>query len=119
MALADSIGAHESGGMTFRGENCDELRGASGEWGCFQFLESTFRQWATQVLGYVPRMTYHNQRIVVATIVQRWIEDGLSDKQILWKYNSGRADKCISGTNKWGAKYDSCQYANAVIALLP
>lgn len=119
LALADSIGRHESGGRTFRGENCDELRGTSGEWGCFQILPATWAMWARQMLGYVPRGSYHNQRLVVAMVVQEWIDEGLSVRAIAWRYNSGRADKCISGTNRHGARYNSCAYADAVLAMLP
>lgn len=115
--LADNIGAHESGGMTERGENCDHLRGASGEVGCFQTMPSTWKSWARTILKYDARPTYENQRYVVSRILEAWDKEGLTDTQKLWRYNgTDRKGNCHAGTNAKGVKYDSCGYALAVLS---
>ena len=80
-------------------------------------MPSTWKLWATQVLGYVPSATYHNQRYVVHRVLESWKHEGLSEREMLWRYNgTDRNGRCHAGENKWGAKYDSCAYALAVIS---
>lgn len=117
LELTDKIGAHESGGMTVRGENCDSLKGQSREVGCFQYLLKTWNARSEKYLGYVAEPTYANQRYVTA----RWVQDELevmSERKFLWRYNgTDKNGNCHAGVNSLGVKYDSCAYAEMVLAI--
>jgi len=95
-----------------------EARGKSGEVGAFQFLPSTFAQWGREVLGYTPTLTPATERYVALKMIQKWIDQGLSARQIAWKWNSGRHDKCIEGVNKHNVEYSSCKYAENVLVAI-
>lgn len=107
----DAITETESGGD-------HDARGRSGEIGALQMLPATWRAWSRDVLGYQPTLTTTNQRYVAAHIVERWIREGLTDRQIAWRYNSGRHTGCSSGVNRHGVEYDSCAYATRLLANL-
>jgi len=89
--------------------------GKSGERGSMQFLPSTWELWSEEVSGRVMPFTPQNEMYVALKMIDTWIEVGLSDRQILWKWNSGRHDKCIEGVNKHGVNYSSCDYAQVVL----
>lgn len=108
MELALAIRETESKG------NCS-VRGKDEEVGCFQYLPSSWRQFAKHVLGYVPPHTDTNHFYVAARLIEKMLEQGYSARQIAWWWNSGRTDKCIKGINKNNVPYDSCAYADTVL----
>lgn len=110
-SIANAIKKVESGG------DCN-VRGSSHERGCYQFLASTYAMWGKEVLGYVPAMTNATEEYVALKKIQGWLEDGYTESQIARMWNQGHTGKCSSGVNKWGAKYDSCAYTQAVLAQL-
>jgi hypothetical protein len=79
-------------------------------------MPETFAMWGKEVMGYVPALMPHTEEYVALKKIQGWIEQGLTDRQIAWKWNSGRHDKCIEGINKHNVAYSSCKYAENVLA---
>lgn len=95
--------------------NCHKLPGASGELGCYQYKESTYRLYAREVLGYVPRRSYINERYVAVRMIQKWLNQGYSTYEIglIWNGGEPREKK---GINSHGIEYDSARYARTVVA---
>jgi hypothetical protein len=91
--------------------------GASGELkGCYQFMPDTWKDYATDVLGYVPPATDINQEYVAVKKAQEWLERGYTPEEIFLGWNAGwSAKKCSSGVNSQGVRYDSCQYVKMAI----
>lgn len=79
-------------------------------------MPETWKMWSMDVLGYVPTLTEHTEHYVALKKIQSWVEQGLSARQIALKWNQGHAGRCSAGTNKHGVKYDSCAYAEKVLA---
>lgn len=98
------------------GKNCG--RGASGEYGCFQYLPSTWQGRSKEVLGYIAPQTRVNERYVTTIVIQRWLDKGLTVKEIAYKWNHPAAlvNGCSAGTNSQGVPYDSCKYAQSLVA---
>lgn len=93
-------------------------RGKSGEKGKLQYLESTFILWSKEVTGRVLPFNETNEEYIALKMIDKWISYGYTDRQIAWIWNSGRADTCISGVNRHNVQYDSCSYADKVLAIL-
>lgn len=96
-------------------QDCHTLPGASGEVGCYQYLDSTYRDYAKKVLGYVPRRSYINERYVAVLMIQKWLNQGYSVYEIGLIWNGGEA-KEKKGINSHGQEYDSARYARTVVA---
>lgn len=107
----DAIAKVETGGNF-------KARGKSGEHGATQMLPSTWRQWSRDVLGYVAPFTETNERYVALRVINSWVAEGLTDRQIGYRWNSGRHTGCSKGVNKHGAEFDSCSYADKLLASL-
>ena len=99
---------------TESGGNCNAV-GKSGETGCTQHMPASWRNHSTIVLGYVAKQTPINEKYVVAHIIQRWMDQGLTDYQIGLKYNGGEV-KEKKGVNQFGAAYDTAAYARKLLA---
>lgn len=56
------------------------------------------------------------ERYVAVKIVARWLKQGYKKNDIALLWNQGNAGRCSSGTNKHGVEYDSCAYAEKVLA---
>lgn len=106
-----AIGQHETGWR-------HDAHGKSGEQGALQFLASTWATWSTQILGYVAPRTLINERYVAVRMVDSWLNQGLSERQIALMWNQGTPGPCRAGVNKYGVPYDSCQYAAKVLAFI-
>lgn len=98
-------------------DDCHYLKGGSGERGCYQILESTYKAWALDILGYIPPRTYTNERYLVVKRVQGWLDQGYNEYQIALMYNGGEARE-KKGVNRHGVAYDSGAYARMVLAKL-
>lgn len=99
-------------------ENCNDVRGRSGEKNCLQYLVPTYNAYSIQVLGYIAPMTKTNVEYISAIKYQKMLEKGLTIKEIALKHNGGeQATKCSQGVNKYGVKYDSCAYVNKALAI--
>ena len=100
------------------GANC-ELAGASGETGCWQFMDATWDLFVYEVYGeWKPLDSYARERYVVTQMVQKWVDQGMNAAQIALRWNAGGATKCSSGINRQGVPYDSCKHVNKVLAYL-
>lgn len=114
----NAIQSVESGGDT----NCEHRIGDAGHsHGCFQIQTTTFNLWSEEHLGYVATQTYWTQRYVVTKQVQKWIAQGYTDRGVALMYNhpASQGKTCGEGYNKKiGVKWNSCAYAQSVLAKL-
>lgn len=83
-----------------------------------QYMPNTWRAHSQEIYGAVLEKTPDREWFVAVSMIEKWIEEGLSDSQIALLWNQGHAGKCSSGVNKYGVKYDSCAYARQVIAYI-
>lgn len=97
--------------------NCHTLPGKSEEIGCFQYLDSTYKLFAKEVLGYIPKRSYINERYVAVIKVNRWLKQGYTAYQIGLIWNGGEPVE-KKGVNKHGQEYDSAQYSRRVLSYL-
>ena len=92
-------------------------RGASGESGAYQFMPSTWRAFAAEVLGNPnARMTPQNQNAVAYVKIKEWKDAGLNAAQIAAKWNSGSEkgwERKIGRNNK-GVAYNVPLYVKRV-----
>lgn len=58
-------------------------------------------------------------------MIQKWIDEGMSDRGVFLMWNQGSATgwgpgtkDCYAGTNKYGVHYDSCEYAERALTAL-
>lgn len=101
------------------------LKGQSGEYGCYQYLPSTWRAYSTTVAGEVLPQTHANERTVTVGMIKLWLADDISDRGIFLLWNQGSATgwgpgkkDCYKGVNSHGVAYDSCSYATRALAFL-
>ena len=113
LKVAESIQYAEVKGQT----NCHNTAGASRETGCFQFLDSTWRMFAKDILGYVPPRTYENERYVVVMKIEKWLRAGYTPGDIALIGNGGEP-RVKSGINQHGVAYDTGIYRTKVLAYL-
>jgi len=93
-------------------------KGASGESGAYQFMPSTWKQWAGEYLGdpNAP-LTRENQDFVAQSKINSLLEQGYNPEQIALIWNGG-TPKRKAGVNKYGVQYDSGAYADKVLQTL-
>ncbi len=113
VGIAKTIAILETGGKL----DCS-LKGLSGERGCHQFLPSTWKAYSLEVYGYVEIQTPEKATFVAESMIRKWLESGLSDRQIFLIWNQGHPGQCKAGVNKYGVPYDSCAYADKAIDTL-
>lgn len=104
---------------------CTTSSGQSGEYGCYQYLPTTWRAYSIEVAGEVLQQTETNERRVTEGMIRKWLDAGKSERWILLMWNQGNGDgwgpgtkDCYSGVNKWNVAYDSCAYAERGIKYL-
>lgn len=68
------------------------------------------------VLGEVVEQTKTNQLYVALHMIDRYLNQGYSPRQIALIWNQGDGGECRRGTNKWGMSYDSCHYADLFLS---
>lgn len=108
--LAKSIIHVESGGDF-------NAKGASGESGAAQWMPSTWKAQAKEVLGDEnAQMTPENQKAVLYSVIKKDKDSGLNPAQIAAKWNSGSAHgwESKTGTNAEGVAYDVPAYVKKV-----
>jgi hypothetical protein len=93
-------------------------KGGSGEYGAYQFMPSTWKDWAGKYLGNANApLTPQNQDKVALARINDLLKMGYSPEQVALTWNHG-SPKRVSGVNKYGVKYDSGAYADKVMAAL-
>ena len=109
--IAAAIKKVESGGNY-------NARGGSGEFGAYQFMPATWKQWASQFLGDASApQTAENQDKVAHMKIQSLLDQGYTPEQVALTWNAGSPVR-RSGVNRFGVKYDSGAYADKVLAAL-
>lgn len=94
-----------------------DLKGASGEFGAYQFMPDTWKGHAAKYLGDVNApLTPKNQDFVAYSEIKRLKDSGLTPAQISATWNSGSATGWENkrGVNKYGVAYDVPAYVNKV-----
>lgn len=90
-------------------------KGASGEFGAYQFMPTTWKQWAGQFLGDPnAKPTPQNQDFVAQSKINELVSKGYNPEQIALIWNGGTPVR-KAGVNKFGVKYDSGAYADKVL----
>jgi len=80
-------------------------------------MKDTWRQYSTEVLGYVAPQTPVNEEYVATVKIQTWRKEGKSVREVALLWNKGNLIyPCSKGVNDFGAPYDSCEYATTVVA---
>lgn len=123
--LVSAIGQAETGDSS---EQAYSKPGPSGEYGRYQFLPSTWKLWAQEILKNPNApMSIENQNRVAYQKVKQWKQAGLNPAQIASKWNSNdpeayngtfttgpMAGKPSIGKNSLGVHYDVPSYAMKV-----
>lgn len=99
--------------------DCVDLKGASGEITCMQFMPTTYRAYAKETTGRVLPATRTNAEYIASLKVEQLVRKGKTDSQIFLAWNAGEnAKKCGKGVNKQGVPYDSCKYVKDGLSIL-
>lgn len=98
-------------------------RGASGEFGAYQYTPATWEKASQKFLGRVvplEQATKEIQNEVTYKQIKEFKDAGYNIGQIASMWNSGKPDAYLdpkyTGVNKYGVKYDVPQYAKSVAA---
>lgn len=112
---------------TIESNNNYSAKGASGEYGAYQFMPGTWDSWSSEYAREVLKQsarrlnpTPENQDAVAIFKINQWLSQGLSPEQIAAKWNSGSEigwEKKI-GVNKQGVAYNVPNYVNKFISTL-
>jgi hypothetical protein len=108
--LMQALREHESGGNY-------EAKGASGEYGAFQFMPATWKNLSKKYLGQEnAEMTKANQNQVAYKYIFDLKNQGYTPAQVASIWNSGSPDwEGKVGVNKAGVKYDTPSYVRNVL----
>ena len=106
--IAAAIKQIESGGKY-------DIKGGSGEYGAYQFMPNTWKEWAGKYLNNsAADMSPQNQDKVARSRVAELMSQGYSLEDIALIWNGGEPVR-KSGVNSFGVKYDSGAYADKVL----
>ncbi len=112
--LVSAIGRAETGSSS---PEAYTQKGASGEFGRYQFMPDTWKQWAPEAGVDVNDTSIEAQNKVAYNKVKEWKEQGLNPAQIASKWNSGNENaykEGHKGVNKFGVAYDTPTYTAKV-----
>jgi hypothetical protein len=115
-ALTQAIRRAETGGLA----DPYNARGASGEFGAYQFMPDTFKNYAQKYLGNAnAQPTVENQNKIAYSFVKEKKDSGFTPAQIasMWNAGEGRPNayaENFRGTNKLGVAYDVPAYVSKV-----
>ena len=95
-------------------QDCANVRGGSGEIGCWQILPSTLEGLKKKHNIQVKGASYEVTRLATIAEVKLDMQKGYTLAQTLKKWNSGNLKPCSRGIsyriNPKGIPYDSCEY---------
>lgn len=83
-----------------------------------QYMPATWEAQSKEIYGQVLKKTPELEWFVATRMIEKWLNNGLSEAQVALRWNAGGATHCSAGTNKHGVAYDSCSYQKKVLALL-
>lgn len=94
-----------------------EVKGASGEYGAYQFTTATWRYYCQVFFKeYLDITVPENQDKVAEAKIRMLIKNGFTDEEIASFWNSGRKEyKGRIGTNKYGVQYNVPAYVKHFI----
>jgi len=81
-------------------------------------MPATWKMWSKEVFGYIPRMSYINEKYVAMVKIERWFLDGYTPYQVALIWNGGvpREKKGTTiGKNGQKYRYNSGNYARKVV----
>lgn len=81
-------------------------------------MPGTWASYSLDVFGYVADQTPENELYVTEQKIVRWLESGLTERDIFMIWNTGRTGQCSAGVNRWGVPYDSCAYVAKGLQIL-
>lgn len=101
---------------------CTKVHGASGEYGCVQFMPGTWRDISTEIVKEVLPQTPINEKYVAVHKIQELLDKGFDEKEVamIWNTSLGgveeplirKGEKVINGKK---VKYDSVAHALKVM----
>jgi hypothetical protein len=114
--LVSAMGRAETGTSS---PEAYKKRGASGEFGRYQFMPDTWKQWSSEYGIQTPleQASIEEQNKVAYNKVKEWKDQGLNPAQIASKWNSGDADaykRNHTGTNAQGVAYNTPEHVRRV-----
>jgi len=87
--------------------------GASGEYGAYQFMPSTWKRACLFYEGRILDPTPENQDRIVDHLIKRYLDKGYTVKEIASIWNSGKPDwQGRIGVNKFGVAYNVPAYVD-------
>jgi len=114
LAIVRTIGMNENNGSPTPQDYTK--RGASGEYGMYQFTKDAWNNYADQVLGDSHAdPTPTNQNAVIYGMSKRWLSEGWTPQMILSQWNGGGAydyQTGDAGVNPKGVRYNVKQYVD-------
>jgi len=105
-------------------------KGASGEYGAYQFMPKTWYEWSSQYVAEtfgipvddqtgVLDATQENQDAIAEWKIQQWLNKGYTPEQVASMWNSGSPDwEGKVGTNKQGVDYNVPKYVENFVNTL-
>ena len=112
--LANAILMHESGGKM-------DAKGGSGETGGYQFMPTTWADWANKYLGDpFAEQTPEKQHYVARRRIYDWLKGGFTPQQVAAAWNAGETVAMTGwadhrGWNDFGQWYDTPKYVSTVM----
>lgn len=95
------------------------MRGASGEYGSFQFMPATWRQVSQEVTGKVLPQSPLNEEYVAVKKIQMLLNEGKNEREValIWNGSLGGSEAAVEkrGVNRFGVRYDTKTYALKVL----
>lgn len=94
--------------------------GSTGELAtCLQYTAPTWSSHSVAVLGEEVKPNKTNELYVALKMIDRKLEQGYSESDVVLEWNQGHLGPCSSGINaKFNMPYDSCNHVRKVMALL-
>lgn len=93
------------------------IRGASGEYGAYQYMPGTWDYWSIELFGEILDITIPEmQDYMTYCRIEQYINQGYSNKQIASLWNSQKPDwEGRIGVNRWGVPYNVPLYVKTFI----
>jgi uncharacterized protein (UPF0297 family) len=116
-ALVSAMGEVESGPQG--GPDAYKTRGASGEFGRYQFMPKTWQEWSKEsgISTPLEQSSIEEQNKVAYNKVKQWKDQGYNPAQIASMWNSGDPDaykRDHVGINSQGVKYNTPEHVRKV-----
>lgn len=97
-----------------------QIKGASGEYGAYQYMPGIWEFWCIELFGEVLDITIPEvQDYVTYCRIEQYVDEGYSNEQIASLWNSQKPDwEGRIGVNRWGVPYSVPAYVARFISKL-